>query len=52
MSFWIQAEGLGVQCGGAVVTIFTDSLDHNVRGRCGWVLVEERPGANCLVIVL
>jgi uncharacterized membrane protein YgcG len=41
----VKAEGLGIQCGGSVLTIFTDSLDHNVRGRCGWVLVEERPGS-------
>ena len=40
----VKAEGLGLQAGGAVVTIFSDSMDHNVRGRCGWVLIEERAG--------
>ena len=40
----VKAEGLGLQARGAVITIFSDSMDHNVRGRCGWVLVERREG--------
>lgn len=38
----VSSSGVTVQKGARVITIFSDSKDHGVEGRCGWALIEDR----------
>ena len=37
-------QGLRVGKGGRVITVFSDSKDHAVKGKVGWLLIEDYDG--------
>ncbi len=35
--------------GGRVITVFSDSKDHAVKGKVGWLLIEDYDGSGATV---
>jgi hypothetical protein len=42
-------QGLRVGKGGRVITVFSDSKDHAVKGKVGWLLIEDFDGTGASV---
>jgi hypothetical protein len=42
-------QGVRVAKGGRVITVFSDSKDHAVKGKVGWLLIEDNDGTGACV---